>query len=90
MFWIYFSISLTLGLVALFGLLTLILRKTGGMAPGWQVRCTTCDRTRDAAEVGIVRIGAASAGKRTLGWCSGCRRVRAIAIERKPTSPTAS
>lgn len=54
-----------------------------GYAPGWQVRCTKCDRTRDAADVGITRIGAAGK-KYTLGWCSNCRWLRFIAIERKP------
>lgn len=55
-----------------------------GYAPGWQVRCTKCGRTRDAAEVGIVRVWAASRGKWTLGWCRQCRWLRWIAIERKP------
>ena len=52
-----------------------------GYAPGWQVRCPHCGTTRPAAEVGIIRIGAASKGKRTLGWCSVCRRVRVLVIE---------
>ena len=65
-----------------------------GYAPGWQVRCTKCGRTRDAADVGIVRVGARSWKKFTLGWCSHCRRWRFIAIEKTPvqadkaTAPT--
>lgn len=55
-----------------------------GNAPGWQVRGTGCGRTRDAAEVGIIRIGARSRGKFTVIWCTQCHRLRCIAIERKP------
>jgi hypothetical protein len=71
-------------LMGFFVALTLILRKTGGYAPGWQVRCTSCGWTRPAAEAGIVRVGAASRGKWTLGWCRNCRKLRWIAIERQP------
>ena len=76
------TIWLTLGLVVFFVIVTLILRVTGGYAPGWQIRCTTCGRTRDAGKAGLVRVKAASAGKRMLGWCSGCRRLRILAAER--------
>jgi len=55
-----------------------------GDAPGWQVRCVKCGRTRDASEVGITRIGAWSWKKFTLGWCSSCGRLRFLSIERKP------
>ena len=48
----------------------------------WQIRCLTCGRRRDAAEVGIVRIGAGR--KYTLGWCSRCRRLRCCVIEPLP------
>lgn len=76
------------GLGILFGVITLILRFTGGYAPGWQVRCKLCGRTRDAGEAGLVRIKAASIGKRTIGWCSNCRRLRILLIERKPEAQT--
>lgn len=56
-----------------------------GYAPGWQVRCTGCGWARDASEVGIIRLGAWSWKKFTLGWCSRCRRWRFLAIERKPS-----
>ena len=55
-----------------------------GYSSGWQVRCTKCGRTRDAADVGIVKIGASSRKSYTLGWCSSCRRLRFVAVERKP------
>jgi hypothetical protein len=55
-----------------------------GYAPGWQLRCTKCGKTRDAGEAGMTRVGAASWRKRTIGWCSNCRWVRVIAVERKP------
>lgn len=55
-----------------------------GHAPGWQIRCPKCDRVRDASEAGVVRIKAAAAGKRILGWCSRCNRPRLLVVERKP------
>ncbi len=61
-----------------------------GYAPGWQVRCPHCGTTHPAGEVGIIRIGAASKGKRTLGWCSVCRRVRLLVIEKTPPGVAAS
>ena len=79
-----FTIWLLLGLGVLLGIMTLILKLTGGYAPGWEVRCTACGTTRDAGEAGLVRVKAASIGKRTLGWCSNCRRFRVLAIERTP------
>ncbi len=48
----------------------------------WQIRCTSCDRARPLADVGGIRIGAASAGKRTLAWCRNCGFFRVAAIER--------
>jgi hypothetical protein len=54
-----------------------------GYAPGWQVRCTRCGRTRDAGEVGITRVGAWSRKKYTIGKCSRCNRWAFVAIERK-------
>ena len=58
-----------------------------GYAPGWQLRCTRCGRTRDAGEAGLIRVGAASVAKYTLGWCSNCRWLRFVAVERKPAAP---
>ncbi len=64
--------------------LHLLTRITGvprGYAPGWQVRCTRCNKTKDAADVGMIRIGAASVGKRLFGHCSNCKGFRWIAVE---------
>ncbi len=61
-----------------------VTKNTGGFAPGWQLRCTRCGRTRDAGEAGLVRYKAASASKRTLGFCRGCRGFRWLAVERVP------
>ncbi|MEX0885409.1 MAG: hypothetical protein WD009_03120 [Phycisphaeraceae bacterium] len=82
------QVLIALGPLVVVASVVLLLRLIGvrGHAPGWQLRCTRCDRTHDAAEAGLVRIGAASVGKFTLGWCSGCRRLRRVAIERKTHS----
>jgi len=53
-----------------------------GEAPGWNLRCGPCGREKPAAEAGIVRIGAASVGKRVLGYCTQCRRFRMLHLER--------
>ncbi|MDP6442680.1 MAG: hypothetical protein QF805_02715, partial [Pirellulaceae bacterium] len=50
------------------------------LAPGWRIRCTTCGRSRRAAEAGVVRLGAVGT-KRTLGKCSNCNALRWVAIE---------
>jgi hypothetical protein len=76
----------TLGLIVLFMVLGFIFGVTGGRAPGWQARCTTCDRTRGAGDVGVIRVGKRSVGtvSRTIGRCSSCRGVRWIAVEPIP------
>ena len=56
----------------------------GGHGAGWRFRCTKCGRTRDAGEAGAVRVGAFSVRKVVLGHCGGCRRLRLLALERKP------
>jgi hypothetical protein len=77
------------GAACLFLLLVVVAgRLAGGYAPGWQIRCPACGRTADAGRAGIVRAGAASIGKLTLGYCSQCRRLRWLAVERTTTSPT--
>ena len=88
-------IWLILGGIILVGLAVLVtsgptIRSREHRAPGWQVRCTGCDRTVDAARAGMVRLGAASRGKRTLGFCRECRRVRLLAIERSAPRSTPS
>ncbi|MEL6498899.1 MAG: hypothetical protein AAF937_09210 [Planctomycetota bacterium] len=54
------------------------------MAPGWMLRCTRCQSWRPAAEAGVVRLGAASKGKRTISRCSACGKLTWVAIERGP------
>ena len=56
---------------------------SGGNAPGWRVRCTSCGRTKDASVAGVVRLGGWGT-KYSLGRCSGCVGWRWIAIERDP------
>jgi hypothetical protein len=76
--------NLSVGLVLFYWIASFILTRTGGFAPGWQLRCPRCGRTGDASQAGIIRIGAASVGKRILGRCSECKRLRWLALEPKP------
>lgn len=88
----YIQVLLVLGplaaVAAVFLALHLVTRFTGvrGIAPGWQLRCTRCDHTRDAGEAGVTRIRAVSVGKIVFGYCSHCRGFRWIALEHKPES----
>ena len=59
-----------------------------GYAPGWQVRCTRCQATRDAGDVGIIRAGAWSWRKFAVGWYSRCHRVSFLAVEQTPAPPS--
>ena len=52
-----------------------------GYAPGWQVRCKTCGLTVDAGKAGIIRVWAVGKSYK-LGWCSRCRRIRCLVVER--------
>ncbi|MEM8757922.1 MAG: hypothetical protein AAGF47_09090 [Planctomycetota bacterium] len=61
------------------------IREEGGdTAPGWVLRCTTCQSWRPATEVGIVRLGAAGIKKYTLGRCSACSSLSILALEKGP------
>ena len=53
-----------------------------GFAPDWMLRCAVCGRAADAAEAGVVRIGATSVGKRVAGRCKGCGRLRMLILEK--------
>lgn len=53
------------------------------LAPGWQVRCPKCNKTRPFSTVGI-RLWAASRGKRMLVYCRDCRRFAWAFVERTP------
>ena len=53
------------------------------LAPGWRIRCRKCGLTRDAAEAGIIRLGAVGRSYK-LGYCNRCRRLRWLVCERHP------
>lgn len=53
------------------------------LAPGWQITCPRCGRSRPYGKFGI-RLGAASIGKRALAWCTQCQRFRMARVEREP------
>lgn len=72
------------GLIALLVIITAALKRTGGHAPGWRVRCLSRGHTRPAEDAGIVRVGGASWRKYTLGRCSHCEGLRFIAVEPDP------
>lgn len=61
-------------------------RQDIGGSGDWQVRCPKCGQTRDAREAGVVRVFAASRGKRILARCSQCGRLRWAVVERKPAA----
>ncbi len=84
------SLLMLLGVAWIVGMLLavfLLLRAsaTGVYAPGWQIRCLTCGRIRNASAAGIVRLGARGT-KYTLAKCSGCERIRWAAIEQDPVA----
>lgn len=45
-------------------------------APGWRVCCTSCGRSAPAASLGMIRLGARSSHKYTLGACRQCGGLR--------------
>lgn len=51
------------------------------LAPGWQLRCPRCGKTKPYGKVGI-RLGAASIGKRVGSWCTACRWFRLAIVEK--------
>ena len=54
----------------------------------WWFRCCTCDHSRSVWQAGGVRALAASVGKRKLGYCPACARVRWFAVEWSAGRPT--
>lgn len=42
----------------------------------WHIRCPKCGRSKSLRELGGIRKGASSRGKRTLVWCKDCRWFR--------------
>lgn len=77
------TVAVAGGLFVLFLVLSVVLKRTGGYAPGWRVRCLDCDATRPAAEAGIVRVGA-TRSKYTILRCEACGKARRTVIEREP------
>jgi hypothetical protein len=61
-----------------------VVRRVGGYAPGWQLRCTHCGHVGDAGTSGLIRVGAWSVGRRSLARCSKCNALRVLAVERAP------
>lgn len=52
----------------------------------WVVRCLTCGLERSIWELGGVRWGAASRGKRILVRCPTCQRLRCARVTRHEAS----
>lgn len=78
--WILFAVG---GFLLFFIVLSVLLKRFGGYAPGWRIRCAACGHVRPAAEAGIVRVAAAGT-KHTLGYCQQCRKLGRMVIERDP------
>jgi hypothetical protein len=52
------------------------------MKEDWQVKCPKCGRSKLYSEMGGVRQGAYSKGKRLFGWCKGCNWFRWGIVEK--------
>lgn len=61
-----------------------------GYAPGWRVMCIRCGRSAPADCVGIVRTGAWSVGKCTIGWCRRCRFFTILRLVKDLPEPTST
>lgn len=53
----------------------------------WLLSCPTCGRWKPLAELGGIRIGAKSIGKRILGHCSSCGTLRMMRLEQPKQIP---
>ena len=53
------------------------------MKKEWYVECPKCGKSKPAAELGIIRRGAVSIGKRILGYCTTCKRYRMAKMIKK-------
>jgi hypothetical protein len=73
---------LIFGVLAFWVVVSVLVRWTGGDAPNCRLHCTHCGHTGDAGKAGLIRLGAISSGKRTLGICRRCKRLRWLSIER--------
>ncbi len=82
------TLWIVLGIVAFlafFAALSLVLKRFGGYAPGWRIRCAACGYFHPAAEAGIIRVAAVGT-KHTIARCSACGKVGHAIIERYPSS----
>jgi hypothetical protein len=56
------------------------------MSSSWQLRCSRCRATSPSQPGGLLRSGAASWLKVTIGWCAHCGGLRLFFIERPDAS----
>ncbi len=49
---------------------------------GWKIECPKCNTVSAAADAGMIRIGAASKGKRSLLRCPSCQRTAMMRVFR--------
>lgn len=52
------------------------------MKEDWQIKCPKCGRSKLYSEIGGIRQGAYSKGKRLLGWCKECKWFRWAKVEK--------
>ncbi len=76
--WMIAALGGTLAIVSVL-ILALVATTSPGMRQatddaGWKVECGKCHAVSGAGHAGMVRIGAASVGKRTLLKCPACRK----------------
>ncbi|MBI1296959.1 hypothetical protein GC175_18560 [bacterium] len=50
----------------------------------WVFTCPACGLARSVWEIGGVRYKAVSVGKRSLVWCSQCKQMRMMPLQRQP------
>ena len=52
---------------------------------GWKVECGQCGKVSGAGDAGMVRLGAASIGKRSRLRCPACGKTSIMPVYREPT-----
>lgn len=74
--WMIAGVASVMGMGAAFVALNAITKSPSLRAKtnqaGWRVECGTCKAVSPAGDAGMVRIGAASRGKRSLLNCPAC------------------